>query len=214
MLTAKYQESWKVCGYKVPQYFFFVLSGALCDVAQALIDYAVSLLYRLEWERATVCWTTSYTLSIILRHSSHRLLVFGEFEGTYCSSLTRTYMTYSTSIVVSMLSNHVFVSFLNMSHRVAWVVTMLWTGIYNYFALKASWRRKDGSGGSSGTGVMGGACLAGSSAPPPASPPPPPPKAPKVPTSPSPVKAVAPMNMNADRPHSPDTSSSLFSVGV
>lgn len=197
MLTAKYQESWKVCGYKVPQYFFFVLSGALCDVAQALIDYAVSLLYRLEWERATVCWTTSYTLSIILRHSSHRLLVFGEFEGTYCSSLTRTYMTYSTSIVVSMLSNHVFVSFLNMSHRVAWVVTMLWTGIYNYFALKASWRRKDGGSGGSGA----------SNAAPPAAPPPPPSKAPKVPTSPSPIKANP-----ADRPQSPE--SALFISGV
>jgi putative flippase GtrA len=143
MLTAKYQEAWRCCGYKVPQYFFFVTSGALCDVAQALIDYCVYLLYTSDGpERATVCWTISYTLSIVIRHSSHRLLVFGEFEGTYWSSLMRTYMTYSTSIVVSMITNHVLCSFLHFSHRVAWVVTMLWTGIYNYYALKANWKNK------------------------------------------------------------------------
>ena len=149
MLTSKYQETWKCCGYKIPQYFFFVLSGALCDCAQALIDYGVYLLYVFEWERATVCWTISYTLSITLRHSSHRLLVFGEFEGTYCSSLLRTYMTYSTSIVVSMITNHVLCSFLNFSHQFAWIVTMLWTGIYNYFALKASWRSRSTTSGTS-----------------------------------------------------------------
>jgi putative flippase GtrA len=119
----------------------------MCDIVQAFIDYGIYLLYVFEWERATVCWTLSYTISIIIRHFSHRLLVFGEFEGTYCSSLTRTYMTYSSSIVISMLTNHLIVSFLNYSHRTAWIITMLWTGIYNYFMLKASWGRKTPANG-------------------------------------------------------------------
>jgi putative flippase GtrA len=141
------QEKWKCFGYKVPHYCWFVLSGGMCDIVQAFIDYGIYLLYVFEWERATVCWTLSYTISIIIRHFSHRLLVFGEFEGTYCSSLTRTYMTYSSSIVISMLTNHLIVSFLNYSHRTAWIITMLWTGIYNYFMLKASWGRKTPANG-------------------------------------------------------------------
>ena len=27
-----------------------------------------------------------------------------------------------------------------LSHWVAWVITLLWTGIYNYFMLKMTWR--------------------------------------------------------------------------
>jgi hypothetical protein len=136
------QEKCRCCGYKVPLYFWFVLSGAICDIIQAFLDYLIYLVYVFEWERATICWTLSYTLSIVVRHSSHRLLVFGEFEGSYCGSLSRTYMAYSSSIVISMLANHLLVSMLNFSHRTAWIVTLLWTGIYNFFMLKASWRKK------------------------------------------------------------------------
>jgi putative flippase GtrA len=134
------QEKYRLFGHKVPTYFWFVLSGGLCDIVQAIIDYGIYLIYVIEWERATVCWTLSYTLSIIVRHSSHRLLVFGEFEGSYCTSLMRTYLTYSSSIVISMITNHMMVTILGLQHRTAWIVTMLWTGIYNYFMLKTSWR--------------------------------------------------------------------------
>lgn len=129
-------------GYKIPTYFWFVVSGTICDILQAVIDYIISLLYIWEVERATVCWTLSYTISIFIRHYSHRILVFGEYEGTYCNSLSRTYMAYSSSIALSMVTNHLIVSFLNLSHKQAWIITMLWTGIYNYFMLKATWRPK------------------------------------------------------------------------
>lgn len=143
MLTSQIKvcSCFQLLGFdKVPQYAWFVLSGALCDVVQALIDYLVYLVYTLEWERATVCWTTSYTLSIVVRHYSHRLLVFGEYEGTYCMSLARTYLTYSSSIMISMITNHFLVSLLEFTHQQAWVVTMIWTGVLNYFMLRASWR--------------------------------------------------------------------------
>jgi putative flippase GtrA len=140
--TLEHQERFKICGHRVPQYFWFVVSGALCDVFQALIDYIVYHLYVYEWERATVCWTVGYTLSIILRHTSHRFLVFGDYEGSYCSSLGRTYLAYSASIVLSMFSNHYIINILKLSHRDAWIITMLWTGLLNYFLLKASWKGK------------------------------------------------------------------------
>lgn len=136
-----FQEKTKIFGHKIPTYFWFVLSGGICDIIQACIDYFISITYPVGWpERTTVCWTLSYIMSIWIRHYSHRLLVFGEYEGTYCSSLSRTYLTYSSSIVISMVTNHLLVNYLMLSHRVAWIVTMLWTGIYNYFMLKNSWR--------------------------------------------------------------------------
>lgn len=130
----------RICGHKVPLYPLFMVSGALCDVCQAVIDFLISKIYTLEWGKTTVCWTLSYTLSIILRHSSHRLIVFGDYEGTYCMSLGRTYMAYSSAIVISMFANHQLVAFFGLSHRHAWLATMLFTGIYNFFVLKASWR--------------------------------------------------------------------------
>lgn len=135
------QDKWSFCGYRVPQYGWFMLSGAICDVVQALVDYGIYLIYPFEWERTTVCWTVSYTITIPVRHYSHRMLVFGEFEGGYCISLCRTYLTYSSSIVISMITNHLIVSFLNFNHKQAWLFTMIWTGVYNYFMLKASWRK-------------------------------------------------------------------------
>ena len=141
----------KVFGYKVPTYPLFMMSGAICDVFQALIDYMISIVYTIDWAKATVCWTLSYTLSIIIRHYSHRMIVFGEYEGTYCSSLGRTYLAYSSSIVISMFMNHYLVEGFGLEHKVAYLITMLGTGIYNYFALKASWRSNKGSTSSATT---------------------------------------------------------------
>jgi len=136
-----HQEKIEICGRKIPQYFWFMLSGAICDIFQALIDFGIYKIYTYEWERSTVCWTLSYIISIVIRHSSHRLLVFGDYEGSYCYSLAKTYLTYSSSIIISMISNHFIVTLFAFSHRDAWLITMIWTGILNYFMLKASWKR-------------------------------------------------------------------------
>lgn len=76
-----HQERVTLCGYRLPTYFWFVVSGALCDVLQAVVDYLISIVYTSDWERPTVCWTLSYTFSIWARHWSHRILVFGEYDG-------------------------------------------------------------------------------------------------------------------------------------
>ena len=129
-------------GHKIPQYFYFLVSGALCDMVQFFIDICIWQVYVIEFERATVCWTLSYILSIVVRHTSHRLLVFGEYEGTYCWSLGKTYLTYSSSIVLSTITNHLLVEGFGIAHEIAWISTMLWTGILNYILLKNSWKRK------------------------------------------------------------------------
>ena len=106
------------------------------------IDYIVYgiLPKGLVSHRSSYCWGISYTLSIVVRHFCHRYIVFGEYEGTYCASLCRTYITYSSSIVISIVSNMSITGLLGFSHIYAWFFTMIWTGIYNYFMLKATWR--------------------------------------------------------------------------
>ena len=130
---------------------FFVVSSWLCyeyrttlmiSLHRIGIDYIVYGLLpeTLVAHRASYCWGISYSLSIVVRHFCHRYIVFGEYEGTYCASLCRTYATYSSSIIMSILSNIFITGVLGISHVYAWFFTMLWTGIYNYFMLKATWR--------------------------------------------------------------------------
>ena len=107
-----------------------------------LLQYMVSIIYTLEWEKPTVCWTVSYILSIVLRHSSHRLIVFGEFEGSYFYSLSKTFGAYAASIILSVTTNHILSTYFAVAHRDAWILTMLWTGLFNYFMLKKTWKPK------------------------------------------------------------------------
>mmetsp|Transcript_5963 Transcript_5963/g.8854 ORF Transcript_5963/g.8854 Transcript_5963/m.8854 type:complete len:125 (-) Transcript_5963:245-619(-) len=87
----------------------------------------------------SVCWALAFSFSIIFRHTSHRYLVFGDYVGGYCRSLGRMYGGYSIIIVLSTLFNVVMTKVLMISHYTAWIVTLLWTGIVNYFILKHIW---------------------------------------------------------------------------
>lgn len=127
-------------GYKMPQYFWFVVSGGICDVVQAFLDYGVSIIYTSDYEKVTVCWTVSYILSIWVRHYTHKTLVFGDYEGTYWASLWRLYVAYFGSIVLSGVTNSMMVNNLGLTHMQAWVITMLWTGILNYFMIRGTWK--------------------------------------------------------------------------
>lgn len=109
-------------------------------IEQLGVDHIIytSLTESVE-DRATIGWTVSYICSIAMRHSMHRVLVFGEYGGSYWMSLGKTYLTYSSSIIISMITNYYFTAVLGMSHSTAAIVTLLWTGIYNFFLLKACW---------------------------------------------------------------------------
>jgi putative flippase GtrA len=57
------------------------------------------------------------------------------------------YAGYSIIIVISTIFNIVMTRKLELQHYVAWVITLLWTGIVNYFILKKLWTfgKKDDS---------------------------------------------------------------------
>lgn len=135
-----HQERAQLFGYHVPEYLWYMLSGAICDVIQACLYFIVSVMYVSTWEKPTICWTVSYVLSIWARHTSHRILVFGEFEGTYRASLLRFFLTYAGSILFSTMLSHLWSSWFMLTHSQALVLTVLPTGVFNYFMLKKTWR--------------------------------------------------------------------------
>lgn len=49
------------------------------------------------------------------------------------------YAGYSIIIALSTIFNFIITKHLDMPHVFAWILTMLWTGIVNYFILKKLW---------------------------------------------------------------------------
>ncbi len=109
----------------------------MCDIVQLGIDFF--LLHALQIKDSSTCWALGFGISIIVRHSSHRYLVFGMYVGGYWKSLMRMYTGYSIIIAISTLFNIFMTKVLMLSHYTAWVATLLWTGIVNYFILKYIW---------------------------------------------------------------------------
>ena len=135
----------KVVGFIPPRYICFMVSGCICDVAQFII-YA--LFYWMIINDPSLCWMISFFGSIVFRHTSHRYLVFGDYIGSYWNSLIKMYLGYSIIIIISTVFNFIMTKYVKVPHLIAWVITLLWTGIVNYFILKKIWSW-DGSSTSS-----------------------------------------------------------------
>lgn len=126
-----------LCGVKPLRYFWYMLSGVCCDCIQLGIDVCLFRAFHLT--DPSLCWVLGFGLSIIFRHSFHRYLVFGAYVGGYWRSLMRMYGGYSVIIAISTIFNMVMTKTFHFSHYVAWITTLLWTGIVNYFILKHIW---------------------------------------------------------------------------
>jgi putative flippase GtrA len=127
-----------------------MLSGAMCDVLQISTLF---LLHKYVVTDGTACWAIGFILSIPCRHTSHRYLVFGDYVGGYRKSLLRMYMGYSVIIILSTLFNLVMSHLFHLPMSILWIVTLLWTGIANYFILKYFWSY--GSSSSTTTAAAG-----------------------------------------------------------
>ena len=127
----------KVLGVHPPRYLCYMISGSGCDILQFLIDIFLHVVMHLE--DPSVCWALGFGISIVFRHTTHRYLVFGDYVGGYWASLGRMYAGYSVIIFLSTIFNIFMTRYAELPHYVAWIVTMLWTGIVNYFILKKLW---------------------------------------------------------------------------
>ena len=133
--TSSAAEVVRLAGVQPPRYLWYMLSGAICDVIQLCMD----ILLHEQIEDASICWAVTFFLSVVFRHTFHRYLVFGDYVGGYKASLARMYGGYSIIIVLSTLFNILMTRVATFSHYVAWILTLLWTGIANYFILKKLW---------------------------------------------------------------------------
>ena len=133
--TSAAAEVVRLAGVQPPRYLWYMLSGAMCDILQLCMD----VLLHTHIEDASLCWAITFFLSVVFRHTSHRYLVFGDYVGGYAASLTRMYAGYSVIIVLSTFFNILMTRVATFSHYVAWILTLLWTGIANYFILKKLW---------------------------------------------------------------------------
>lgn len=130
-------QSVTLCGFKPLRYLWYMLSGVCCDCIQLAIDFF--LFHALNITDPSACWILGFGSSIIFRHSFHRYLVFGAYVGGYWKSLMRMYGGYSIIMVLSTIFNVVMTKVMHFTHYQAWISTLLWTGIANYFILKHIW---------------------------------------------------------------------------
>jgi hypothetical protein len=131
----------------LPRYCFYMLSGALCDMMQFGVDSTLHHMHIIVDD--STCWAVGFFVSIAFRHTSHRYLVFGNYVGGYYRSLGRMYAAYSIIILLSTLF-HILVTkgvVASFSHTSAWFLTLLWTGVANYFILKKIWNFGGGEAG-------------------------------------------------------------------
>mmetsp|Transcript_2299 Transcript_2299/g.3088 ORF Transcript_2299/g.3088 Transcript_2299/m.3088 type:complete len:179 (-) Transcript_2299:46-582(-) len=148
-------------GRKIPRYLWYMLSGAICDVFQFGLDHIVSSMLISSYEKDTISWTVAYILTIALRHETHRIFVFGAYEGSYCANLTKMYMTYATTITASILLRSVLaryaeglpILFLTYLSARTWgyLGTVAFTGVFSYFALKKNWGSPNNNNNNNGT---------------------------------------------------------------
>ena len=83
--------------------------------------------------RAGWCWFLSYFCSIAWQHKLHCVIVFPNVMiKNYWASLFKTYLVYGGSLILSTIMN-VALDSLGVQYQVAWVTTLLATGIINYY---------------------------------------------------------------------------------
>jgi hypothetical protein len=150
--TSSAAEVVRIVGVQPPRYLWYMISGAGCDIIQLSMDIVLS---NTLVQDASICWAITFFLSVVFRHSFHRYLVFGDYVGGYRASLFRMYGGYSIIIVLSTIFNIIMTRVATLSHYMAWILTLLWTGIANYFILKKLWSFGGGSSSATGSGTGG-----------------------------------------------------------
>jgi hypothetical protein len=118
-------------------YLCYMLSGMICDIFMLLFD--VFLHFGLGLTNATTCWLLGFGLSIVPRHAALKYMCFGRYIGGYYYSLARMYAGMSASIALSTVGNYYMTQRWGVPHYVAWLATLIWTGVVNYFVLKYLW---------------------------------------------------------------------------
>lgn len=118
-----------------PPVRFFVSS--LLGTIVFLFSYEI-ILVLIDGESSdyggTLAWMITYALNIWLQHELNERLVLmsNGKKQDYWKKLGRTYLIYTSSMLLSTLINMIFLT-LGFSTRAAMILTLSLTGIGNYF---------------------------------------------------------------------------------
>ena len=133
-----------VCGRQPPRFIFFALSGSLCNIAQLALDRALTLVLPPDvWWTPTASWTLSYTFTVPLRHLSHAYCVFGQHADPFWLAMSKTFMTYVSTIVASTAVNMLLVWGDVCKPDIALIITACFSVVWSYVALRNVWRPAD-----------------------------------------------------------------------
>jgi putative flippase GtrA len=115
-----------------------ILRFAVSGTAGTGIDYGLyELLYNavpLTEHDATWSWVIAYLISSYVTHALHYRLSF-RWKTPYWPSLRRTYVVYACAAVLTTGLIAVLVA-LGMQYRVAFVITITFSGVFNYVAFR------------------------------------------------------------------------------
>ena len=92
-----------------------------------------------RWWGPTLCWSLSYALSVLLRHGSHTVLVFGPHRDHPLLAVGKTYLAYLSTIITSTVVNLALVAGLSFSHEIALLFTASFSMVWSYVALSYTW---------------------------------------------------------------------------
>ena len=124
-----------VCGRQPPRFIFFALSGSLCNIAQLALDRALTLVLPPDvWWTPTASWTLSYTFTVPLRHLSHAYCVFGQHADPFWLAMSKTFMTYVSTIVASTAVNMLLVWGDVCKPDIALIITACFSVVWSYVA--------------------------------------------------------------------------------
>lgn len=121
----------------------FFISGFIGTVIFYLLyETFHSYLFVAMDNNSTMSWVVGYMLSIWIQYELHSRVVFNNrnekgSSKPYHVRLLMTYAVYSFSMVMSTIVNYACNVYLQIDHRIVWLLSVASTGIVNYFAVKS-----------------------------------------------------------------------------
>lgn len=109
---------------------------AILGAGIGYVTYELIYYFNPVQPRASSSWFLAFVIGVARQHALHRWLTFLH-KTPYWGSLRRAYVMYSGSLLVTSLFNWVLTEHFQLSHRLAWFICLLLTGLISLVFLKS-----------------------------------------------------------------------------
>lgn len=121
--------------YKSFSEFNRMILTAIIGVIIGFFTYEIIYYVNPINPRATSSWVISFVIGVVRQHGLHRWLTFEE-SIPYWRSLFKAYIMYSSSLILSTSLNLFLVEYIDLNHRLAWILCIAMNGGVSLFFLK------------------------------------------------------------------------------